>query len=177
MARDDRLKKVQGVGADFLETARARAEEFLRELSRAGGDTQERAQGALDDLVEGGRKGTEQLVSVIRREITTQLSLLGLATKDDLAELERRLSSRVTAAETTAARSAAESNVAKTAARSARASGATTPAPATSGTARRTAARKTAEAAKTTAEKTGVAKTAARKSPAKKAAATKKPAG
>src|SRR5579875_1816869 len=102
MARDERLKKVQGAGADFLETARARAEEFLRELSRAGGDTQERAQGALDELVEGGRKGTEQLVAVIRREITNQLGLLGLATKEDLAALERRLTGQAAAVKSAA---------------------------------------------------------------------------
>lgn len=126
MARDDRLKKVQGVGADFLETARARAEEFLRELSRAGGDTQEKAQGALDELVEGGRKGTEQLVSLIRREITAQLGLLGLATKEDLAALERRLSAgtakaaparKTTARKTAGATTAAGTAPAKTAAR------------------------------------------------------------
>jgi polyhydroxyalkanoate synthesis regulator phasin len=91
MARDDRLKKAQGVGADFLETARTKAEDFLRELSRAGGDTQGRAQGALDDLVVGGRKSTEQFVSAIRKEVQNQLGALGLATKADLAALERRL--------------------------------------------------------------------------------------
>ena len=143
MARDERLKKVQGAGADFLETARARAEEFLRELSRAGGDTSGRAQGALDDLVEGGRKGTEQLVSVIRKEITNQLGLLGLATKEDLDALEKRLSSRASAPATSG----------------------------TAGTARKTAASKTAEATKTTASKTTAVKTAAAKaSPAGKAA-------
>jgi polyhydroxyalkanoate synthesis regulator phasin len=100
MARDDRLKKVQGAGADFLETAKAKAEEFLKELSRAGGDTQGRAQGALDDLVDGGRKSTEQFVSAIRKEIQNQLGALGLATKADLAALERRLSGRAGAAPT-----------------------------------------------------------------------------
>jgi polyhydroxyalkanoate synthesis regulator phasin len=94
MARDDRLKKVQGVGADFLETARAKAEEFLREMSRAGGDTQGRAQGALDDLVVGGKKSTEQFVAAVRKEVQQQLGALGLATKADLAALERRLSGR-----------------------------------------------------------------------------------
>ena len=143
MARDDRLKKVQGVGADFLETARARAEDFLRELSRAGGDTQERAQGALDELVEGGRRGTEQLVSLIRKEVAAQLGLLGLATKDDLAALERKLSA----------------GTAKAAA------------PRTTTTARKTAARKTAEATKTTAAKTTASKSPARKAAATKKAA------
>ena len=152
MARDDRLKKVQGVGADFLETARARAEEFLRELSRAGGDTQERAQGALDDLMEGGRKGTEQLVTLIRREITTQLSSLGLATKDDLAALERKLSA-----------GRASTGTAKTAAPR-------------STTARKTAARKTAEATGSTAARTTAAKATAAKSTARKSTAAKKAA-
>lgn len=106
MARDDRLKKVSGAGADFLETARAKAEEFLKELSRAGGSTQERAQGALDDLVEGGRKGTDQLVATIRTEIGQQLKALGLATQDDLAALEKRLSGRSAGAAPSAAKSA-----------------------------------------------------------------------
>ena len=98
MARDDRLKKVQGAGADFLDTARARAEEFLKELAKATGDTQGRAQGALDDLVVGGRKSTEQFVSTIRKEVQNQLGALGLATKADLAALERKLTGKAPAA-------------------------------------------------------------------------------
>src|SRR5579872_3128206 len=103
MPRDDRLKEVQGVGADFLETARARAEEFLKELAKATGDTQGRAQGALDDLVVGGRKSTEQFVATVRKEVQNQLGALGLATKADLAALERKLSGKPTATATKAA--------------------------------------------------------------------------
>ncbi len=94
MASDPRFRKVQEAGADFLETARSRAEEFLRELAKAGDTTQERAHGAVDDVVEGSRKGTDQLIGSIRREISTQLGLLGLATKADLADLEARLTRR-----------------------------------------------------------------------------------
>jgi polyhydroxyalkanoate synthesis regulator phasin len=91
MPRDDRFKRYQEAGADFLETARTRAEEFLRELAKLGDSSQKQAQGTVDDLVEGGRKGTEQILATIRREITAQLSQLGLATKQDLEDLERRL--------------------------------------------------------------------------------------
>ncbi len=98
MAGDDRLKKAQKAGADWLETARARAEEFLRELSRATDTTEGRAQEAVNDLIEGSKKGTEQLVSSIRTEITAQLGLLGLATKADLADLERRLTGKAAGA-------------------------------------------------------------------------------
>lgn len=92
MASDDRLKKVQEAGADFLDTARARAEEFLRELSRAGGGTP----GSLNEFLKESRKGTEQLVATVRKEVRAQLSALGLATKNDLANLERRVSRKKT---------------------------------------------------------------------------------
>jgi polyhydroxyalkanoate synthesis regulator phasin len=94
MGRDDRFKSYQEAGADFLQMARARAEEFLEELARAGDTTQKQAHGALDELVEGSRKGTEQIIASIRKEVTSQLALLGIATKDDLAALERRLTGR-----------------------------------------------------------------------------------
>ena len=107
MARDDRFKKAQQTGADWLETARVRAEEFLRELSKAGDSTQKSAQGALDDLIEGSRKGTEQLISSIRSEVSAQLGLLGLATKADLADLERRITGRAPAQKAGATKKAA----------------------------------------------------------------------
>ena len=107
MARDDRFKKAQQAGADWLDTARVRAEEFLRELSKASDTTQKSAQGALDDLLEGSKKGTEQLVNSIRKEVSAQLGLLGLATKKDLADLERRLTGRAPASKAAPAKKAA----------------------------------------------------------------------
>ena len=142
MARDERFKKYQDAGADFLETARVRAEEFLRELSKAGESTQRQGRGALDDLLEGSRKGTEQMIESIRSEIRSQLSLLGLATKEDLAALERRLSgTRAAPAKKTATKTSA---------------------------AKRTAPRKTTT--KSTATRASTAKSAAKKSSASKKA-------
>ncbi len=157
MPRDERLKNLQDAGVDFLETARAKAEDFLREMSRAGDDTQGRAQGALDDLVASGRKGTGQLASVIRKEIQNQLSALGVATQADLAAMEDRLS-------TSAPTKAAPTKAAPTRPPAARAGA--TRAPATRATASKTGVSKTG------ASKTGAAKkttTGAKKS-AKKAA-------
>jgi hypothetical protein len=107
MARDDRLKKAQEAGSDFVETALARAEDFLRELARASEARQEKAQDALDELVEGSRKGTESLLSAFRREIAAQLGLLGIATKQDLADLEERLTRSAATKKATAGREAA----------------------------------------------------------------------
>ncbi len=98
MAPDDMFKKYQEAGADFLEEARTRAEEFLRELAKASGATQKQAQDAFDEMFEGSRKGTEQVMSWIRTEITSQLAQLGLATTEDLDALEARLSGRAGAA-------------------------------------------------------------------------------
>ena len=142
MAREDRLKKVQGAGADFLDTARARAEEFLKELAKATGDTQGRAQGALDDLVVGGRKSTEQFVSTIRKEVQNQLGAIGLATKADLAALERKLTGKAPAA------TAAKAPAAKTA-KAPAAKAPTAKAPAAKKTAAKKAPAKKAPAKKT----------------------------
>src|SRR5579884_1499551 len=101
MPRDERFKKYQEAGADFLETARARAEEFLRELAKATDTTQKQGRDTLDDLMEGSKRGTEQFISSIRKEIKTQLSAIGIATKNDLAALERRITGRGAAQKST----------------------------------------------------------------------------
>ena len=158
---DDRFKKYQEAGVDFLETARARAEEFLRELSKAGESTQRQGRDTLDDLLEGSRKGTEQMrkgteqmLDSVRKEVRAQLSLLGLATKEDLAALERRLRSGAPAAKAAPARKAAAS---KTTAKKAGA--------AKSGASKSTAAKKSTAAGKSSGSKT----TAKRSTAAKKA--------
>lgn len=120
MARDEKFKKYQEAGADFLETARARAEEFLKELAKATDSTQKQGRGTIDDLMEGSRRGTEQFISSVRKEVASQLSALGIATKDDLAALERRLTGKPAPAKkaaakpgTTAKRSATSKSAAK----------------------------------------------------------------
>lgn len=156
---DDRFKKYQEAGVDFLETARARAEEFLRELSKAGETTQRQGRDTIDDLLEGSRKGTEQMrkgteqmLDSIRKEVRAQLSLLGLATKEDLAALERRLRGGAPAKATPARKTAS-----KTAAKKAGA--------AKSGASKSAAAKKSTSAAKASGSKT----TAKRSTAAKKA--------
>ncbi len=88
---DDRFKRYQEAGNDFLEVARARAEDFLRELAKATESTQKQAQGQVDDMVAAGRRGTDQVIDVVRREVAAQFGQLGLATRADLDALERRL--------------------------------------------------------------------------------------
>src|SRR5205807_455932 len=51
-------------------------------------------QSSVDELIDRSRRNTQQLISLVRQEVTGQLSLLGLATKDDLEALEKRLTDR-----------------------------------------------------------------------------------
>jgi polyhydroxyalkanoate synthesis regulator phasin len=145
MPRDDPFKKVQEAGVDFLETARARAEEFLRELARVTDSTQGRGQEAIEELLDASRKSTEQLVTSIRHEIARQVQMLGLATKRDLSNLESRLRGTAPATKTAATKKAGP---------------ATKKAPAKKAPAKKAAATKKAG--------TATKKAAAKKAPAKK---------
>lgn len=110
---EDRFKRYQDVGTDFLESARARAEEFLRELAKATETTQKQASGQVDDLVAAGRRGTDQILDVIRREVSSQLGQLGLATQQDLDALERRVTGKAPAKKTAAKKAGAKKAGAK----------------------------------------------------------------
>lgn len=168
MATDDPFKKAAEAGADFLETARVRAEEFLRELANLSGDwtkagdaTQKRAQAAVDDLVENSRRNTEQLINSIRKEVAAQLSLMGVVTRRELAALEARLTGRKPAEKAPAAKKAPPAKTPPATKKAPVAKKATTAA--------KTSVTK-ASAKKASAKKASAAKTSAKKAPAKKAA-------
>ena len=91
MAQSDILKRYLDAGMAFTQLTRARADAIVKELVRAGEVRRERTQETVDDLVERSRRNTEALLGLVRKEVTSQLSQLGLATKEDLARLERRL--------------------------------------------------------------------------------------
>jgi len=92
MATNDRWQRYLETGRAWTELTRAQAESIVKDLVRAGEVQQERAKKAVDDLLERSRKNTEELSKMIRKEIKQQVSALGIATKDDLARLERKLS-------------------------------------------------------------------------------------
>jgi polyhydroxyalkanoate synthesis regulator phasin len=116
-------KRYLDVGVTFSETTRKRAEEFVRDLVKAGEVRQERAQKVVDDLVDRSRKNTEELLALVRAELKSQVSTLGIATKDDI----KRLENRINQLSKPAAKKAAAKKSAKTTARkrpAAKASGA-----------------------------------------------------
>jgi polyhydroxyalkanoate synthesis regulator phasin len=152
MSSDDRLKQAQDAGAEFIEAAMAKAEELVRELRSLRGPRGRQA-AAVEELVDTGRRSTDQLRELLRREIAAQLSGLGLATKADLDALERRLEAKP------AARSAGSGPAKKATTASAKAATKASKAPAKK-TAARKASTKAAAAGAGAAKKMAATKTA-----------------
>ncbi len=94
MPENERLKRYLEAGMSFTQMTRSRAEAIVKDLVKAGELQREQTQERVDDLVDRSRKNTEHLLSLVRREVSQQLSGMGLATKDDLARLEAKLSRR-----------------------------------------------------------------------------------
>jgi polyhydroxyalkanoate synthesis regulator phasin len=80
---------------------RAQAQKMTKDLVREGQLAQERAQSYVDELVERSRKRTEGLVSLVRQEVKSQIASLGIATKEDIARLETRISQTAQAVQVT----------------------------------------------------------------------------
>jgi polyhydroxyalkanoate synthesis regulator phasin len=81
---------------------------------------QERAQKVVDDLVDRSRKNTEDLLALVRAELKSQVSTLGIATQDDIKRLDSRINqlTRTPAKKSTARKSTAKkSTVRKSAAK------------------------------------------------------------
>jgi len=75
MATNDRWQQYLDTGRAWTEMTRAQAEAVVRDLVKAGDLQQKRAKRKL-----------------VRHEIQGQISALGIATQEDLARLERKLS-------------------------------------------------------------------------------------
>src|SRR4029077_15448503 len=91
MAQLDAIRKYLEAGMAFTQTTRARAEEVVGNLVRAGELQTEQTQQQVQELVERSRENTERVVKAMREEVVSQMASLGFATKKDLARLERKL--------------------------------------------------------------------------------------
>jgi polyhydroxyalkanoate synthesis regulator phasin len=85
-------KRYLDAGMAFRDMTRKRAEEFVADLVSAGVVQQERAQKAVDELLDRSRKNTADLVALVQSEIKSQVSSLGIATTDDIKRLDAKIS-------------------------------------------------------------------------------------
>jgi polyhydroxyalkanoate synthesis regulator phasin len=91
MAQNDLLKRYLEAGMALTQMTRAKAEAIVKDLVKSGEVQKEQTQERVEEIVDRSRRNTEQLVTLVRDEIRSQLSSLGFATKEDLARLEERL--------------------------------------------------------------------------------------
>jgi polyhydroxyalkanoate synthesis regulator phasin len=167
MAQNEIVKRYLDAGANFTELTQRRAEAIVKDLVKTGEVQAEQAQQAVQDLLDRSRRSTERFLELVRHEVRAQVAGLGLASKKELARLEKRIdvlrpkpaaknspAKKTTAKKTTAKKTTAKKTTAKKT------------------TAKKTTAKK-APAKKTTAKKAPAKKTAARKTAAKKAPAKK----
>jgi polyhydroxyalkanoate synthesis regulator phasin len=92
MSRDDLFRRSFEAGTAFFGMTRERAEALVKDLVKAGEVQKGKAQKAIDEVLERSRKGAEELRDLVRREVADQVASLGLATKEDIARLEGKLS-------------------------------------------------------------------------------------
>ena len=91
MPENDLLKRLLDAGMTFTAMTQARAEDLIRDLVRAGEVQAEQAQSVIDELLDRSRRNSERLIDAVRAEIRQQMASLGLATKNDVERLERRI--------------------------------------------------------------------------------------
>ena len=107
--KDDVFKRYLEAGLSFFEMTQQRAEAALKDLagSSPGESAKGQAQKAVDWVKERGRQGSDELRDLVRNEIRSQVTALGLATKDDVDRLEARLSALEAAAAPAATKASA----------------------------------------------------------------------
>jgi len=120
-------KRLLESGTQFTELRRSQARALAADLVAQGHLARDQMAAAVEELVEQSRQRREDLRKLIQHEVQRQLGAIGLATKADLAALERRLSRTSRGAKkspaTTAAKKPAKKpakSAKKTAAKSAR---------------------------------------------------------
>jgi polyhydroxyalkanoate synthesis regulator phasin len=120
-------KRMLDAGSQFTEMRRSQARALAADLVAQGHLARDQMTATVDELLEMSRRRTDDLRKVVQKEVQRQLGALGLATKADLAALERRLTkaSRETtkAAKTKGGKPAAKKPAKKAAAKTTRKAG------------------------------------------------------
>src|SRR5205807_2471396 len=84
-------KRLLEAGSQYTEMRRSQARELAADLVAQGHLARDQMTAAVEELLEQSRQRREDLRKLIQHEVQRQLGALGLATKTDLAALERRL--------------------------------------------------------------------------------------
>ncbi len=84
-------KRVMETGMQFTELRRSQARAIVSDLVAQGHLARDQMSAAVDEVVEMSKRRSDDLRKIVQTEVQRQLGAVGLATKADLAALERRL--------------------------------------------------------------------------------------
>ena len=91
MAQGPDWKQLIEAGMQFTELRRAQARKIAQDLVAQGQIARDQVASTADQLVDLSRRRTEELSKIVRQEVQRQLGALGLATKEDIERIERRV--------------------------------------------------------------------------------------
>ncbi len=107
------LRKYVDSLAGVTEMPRDRAEQLVRDLQKRGETRIQDVQRAVQDVMKRSSRNRQELLRLVRKEIKSQLSSVGVATRDDLERLARRVDAIEGGAAGTSAGSDSASTTAK----------------------------------------------------------------
>ena len=109
MAITDTVRKYVEAGREALSPKKA--EDLARSLARQGEIRRDQVSKLARDLADWSRRNSERLLEVIRGEVKKQISRTGVATKEEVDALKRRIREleRGTGKKTTAKRATRKS--------------------------------------------------------------------
>jgi hypothetical protein len=84
MPEDDGWQRYVDAASALAQLARGRVEEIARDLRSSAGNEGDHARAWTDDLLERSRSVVDEVVDVVRAEVTRQLENLGLGSPEDL---------------------------------------------------------------------------------------------
>ncbi len=85
----DTVRKYVEAGREALTPKKA--EELARSLVKQGQTSRDQATKLARELVDWSRKSSERLLVIVRGEVKKQISRAGLATRDEVDALKRRI--------------------------------------------------------------------------------------
>lgn len=87
----DELRRAALITSGVAELTRARAEQVVKDLVKAGDVRKDQASSVVKELLKRSEQNRKELTRFIRSEIQNQVASLGFANKRDLERLERRI--------------------------------------------------------------------------------------
>lgn len=87
----DQVRSAIQLASGLAEVPRRRAEQFARSLAKRGELRPNQITSLVEDIVTRSRENAQMVQSVVSSEVKRQVKALGLATRDDIERLNRRI--------------------------------------------------------------------------------------